>query len=399
MFDAKIISACIAARKSYDRIRSHIDPREFTPTGQFWWKQVERWYAADDRAESIDAALLRERGEREAGRNAGMALDWFNALPGAPSPENVALEVLELKRTIKWRELAAAMEAEWDREKILKLADEHSELMHATSLTKASKLDFGADLESLSLETGSDRRIRLWPEKLQEKTGGALPGHVIVVYGRPEVGKTLFTTNMVSGWLRDGHKTLYVGNEDNINLIKARIRWNLSGMTQAQVDKFTEEANARCKRKGWDNLLAVHMYPGSCTEIGELMEEFKPECVVIDQLRNLQTASSKGGTKAQRLDDIAIEFRQLCAKFHAVGLAVGQANAGEHGRQKMWLDLDDFDESRTGVPGQADLMVGIGMDPALDAHNQRALSLPKNKLSGDHEGFIVTIDKFRSKIQ
>jgi archaellum biogenesis ATPase FlaH len=400
MFDAKIVAACIASRKAYDRIQKHVDSKEFTPTGQFWWKLVKAWYDADPNAAGIDASLLRDRAERAAGRNAGMALDWYDALQreACPSPDNVAWEVLELKRTVKWRELSAAMEAEWDRPEIMRLVDEHAALMKATELTKASKLDFGASLDTLSAEVGVGKRIRLWPEALQTKTGGALPGDHIVVFGRPEVGKSLFAVNMVAGWLRDGHRVLYVGNEDAINKIKDRIRHNLSGMTREQTLVHTEEANRRCLAKGWDNLLAVHMYPGSAVEIAEIVEEFKPQCLVIDQLRNLHT-TSKGGTKAQRLDDIAIDVRQLLARHALVGLSIGQQNAGEHGRPNVWPELDDFDESRTGVPGSADLMVGLGMDATLDAHNQRAVSLPKNKLSGDHQGFIVNIDKLRSRIQ
>jgi hypothetical protein len=170
-------------------------------------------------------------------------------------------------------------------------------------------------------------------------------------------------------------------------------------MTNEQVKQFTSEANDRCRRKGWSNLHAVHLFPGSASEIAEIIEEVQPQCLVVDQLRNLHSSTSKGGTKAQRLDDIACDIRQLLSKYKLVGLSIGQANAGEHGKPKMWLDLDDFDESRTGVPGQADLMVGIGMDTTLDAHNQRAISLPKNKLSGDHAGFVVNIDKLRSRIQ
>lgn len=399
MFDAKIVSACIASRKAYTRIVAHVDTTEFTPTGRFWWGLVEQWYTADPRADSIDGVLLRDRGERAAGRNVGMALDWYNSLPAAPSPDNVAWEVLELKRVVKWRELAAASETEWDRDRIVQLAEEHLALMQATDLEQ-SKLDWGSSLEDLSRAIGTENRIRLWPEQLNTRTGGALKGHHIVVFGRPEVGKTLFSVNMVSGWLRDGHKVLYVGNEDKIDTIKERVRWNLAGMTAPQVAQFTDEANRRALNKGWDNLKAVHVYPGSAPEIADLIEQTEPDCLVVDQLRNMRSAGGgKSGTKAQRLDDVACDVRQLLAKYNLLGLSVGQANAGEHGHAKVWLELDDFDESRTGVPGQADLMVGIGMDPALDAHNQRALSLPKNKLSGDHTGFVVNIDKTRSKIQ
>lgn len=401
MFDAKIVAACIASRDAYNRVVAHVDPHEFTPTGQFFWKLVQAWYEGDPKATGIDAGLLRDRAERAAGRNAGMALDWYESLQreACPSPDNVAWEVLELKRTVKWRELASAMEGEWDRDTINRLVKEHAELMTATSLSKRSAVDWGAELDDLSTEVGAGKRIRLWPEKLQAKTDGAMPGTHIVVFGRPESGKSLVAINMVGGWLRDKHKVLYVGNEEGINAIKERIRWNLAGMTKAEVEKFTDEANARCRNKGWANLHAVHMFPGSGAEIAELVEEIRPTCVVVDQLRNLHAPGSRGGTKAQRLDDVACEVRQVAARFQAVTISVGQANAGEHGRHKMWLDLDDFDESRTGVPGQADLMIGVGVDPTLDAHNQRALSLPKNKLSGNHEGFIVNIDRYRSKVQ
>lgn len=400
MFDAKIVAACVASRDAYQRIVSHVDPHEFTPTGQFWWKLVTAWYEGDPKAASIDASLLRDRAERAAGRNAGMALDWFESLQRepCPSPDNVAWEVLELKRTVKWRELTAAMEGEWDREELNKLVEEHRELMQATSLTARSNLSWGSSLDELSTAVGAGKRIRLWPEALQAKTGGALPGDHLVVFGRPEVGKSLFSVNMTAGWLRDGHGVLYVGNEDNIDKIQDRVRHNLAGMTKGEVEKWTDEANRRCRSKGWDRFRALHMFPGTASEIAEVIEETRPSCLVVDQLRNLQT-TTKGGSKAQRLDDIACDIRQLGAKYGLVVLSVGQAHAQEHGRHKLWLDLDDFDESRTGVPGQADLMVGVGMDPTLDAHNQRALSVPKNKLSGDHEGFVVNIDKHRSKIQ
>ncbi|OGT59962.1 MAG: hypothetical protein A3E01_07730 [Gammaproteobacteria bacterium RIFCSPHIGHO2_12_FULL_63_22] len=401
MFDAKIVGACIASRDAYNKVVAHVDPHEFTPTGQFWWKLVQAWYESDPKATGIDAGLLRDRAERAAGRNAGMALDWFESLQRetCPSPDNVAWEVLELKRTVKWRELAAAMEGEWDRDSINRLVIEHADLMKATSLTKRSTVDWGADWDELSDAVSAGKRLRLWPEKLQEKTDGALPGTHIVVFGRPESGKTLITINMVCGALRDGHKVLYIGNEEGVNTIRERIRWNLAGMTRAEVEKFKDEANARVRRKGGDNLKTAHLYPGSAAEIEEYVDEFKPAMLVVDQLRNLHAPGSRGGTKAQRLDDVACDIRQISAKYSCVAVSIGQANAGEHGRHKVWLDLDDFDESRTGVPGQADLMIGVGVDPTLDAHNQRALSLPKNKLSGDHAGFIVNIDRYRSKVQ
>ena len=400
MFDAKIIAACIKSRDAFQTCLPHVDPEEFTPTGKFWWKLIEDWYSTDSKATGVDFDILLDRGSRSAGRSSQMACEWLSDLPDAPSPENVAWEVLELKREVKWRELAAEMEGERsNRDKIMTLTREHYELMQATDLD-ISIIDYGSTLDELVSVQDAKAKVPLFPNKLNDKVdGGAMPGTHIVAFGRKEAGKTLFAVNMTAGWLRIGCRVLYVGNEDSVNLIKARISWNLSGMTKSEFKKFENTAKKRCLAKGWNNLQVVHLWPGTSFEIEELIKRHEPQCLVVDQIRNLRAAGKKPGTRAQALDAVACEIRQLLSKYSLVGLSLGQANAGEHGKERVQLETDDFDESRTGVPGQSDLMVGIGFNASLDAHNQRYLSLPANKLSGDHEGFVVTFDKYRSSMK
>jgi len=399
MFDAKIISACIKSRQAFQTCLPHVDVEEFTPTGKFWWKLVVDWYSTDSKATGVDFDLLLDRGVRSAGRSAQIASEWLSELPDAPSPENVAWEVLELKREVKWREFSAHMEGERNnQDKSLELAGEHYELLKATSLD-VSSIDYGSDLEDLVAVQNAKAKIPLFPEKLNDKVdGGAMAGTHIVVFGRKEAGKTLFAVNMVAGWLRRGYRVLYVGNEDSVDLIKARISWNLSGMTKSEFEKHENIANQRCRDKGWKNLIVAHLWPGTSFEIEKLIKEHEPHCLVVDQIRNLRAAGKRQGTRAQALDAVACEIRQLLSKYSLVGLSLGQANAGEHGKDRVQLETDDFDESRTGVPGQSDLMVGIGFNASLDAHNQRHISIPANKLSGDHEGFVITFDKYRSSM-
>jgi len=37
-------------------------------------------------------------------------------------------------------------------------------------------------------------------------------------------------------------------------------------------------------------------------------------------------------------------------------------------------------------------MIGLGSDPGMVANNLMGISLPKNKLSGNHESFTVSVD-------
>ena len=396
MYDAKIISACIESADAYRTIAAHVEANEFTPTGAFWWRQVERWYDTDPTASGIDLNILAERGEREAGRNAESVSEFLMDLPPAPSPQNVALELLYLKRNIKYRELAAAYESEQDPETLMRLTQEHYALMQATRLDQDIEY---ADINNLA-RTDAENLIPLFPRKLNERVGGGVDvGTHIVVFARVEAGKTLFSANMVAGWLRAGRRVLYLGNEEPVERIAGRIRANLSGLTTDKQSKFEGDLWERCMRKGWDNLKMAQITPGTPEIVEKYVEDFQPDCLVIDQLRNLHASHSRGGTRAQAMDRVASEVRQITNKHQLVTLSLGQANAGEHGKPKLWLEADDFDESRTGVPASADIMIGLGFNEVLKAHDQRALSICKNKLTGEHEGFIITMDKYRSKIK
>lgn len=398
MQDSIILAAAMASRKAYNEVAHHVDLDDFTPTGAYWWKQLVSHYETDPDAAHVDFTLFRDRGEREAGRTAQLSVEWLDAIDPPVSPDNVAWELLELKRLVSFRKMVAAHENEPEnRDLLLDVTAEHNTLLQATGL-QSSKVDYGPDLEDLTEILSAKNRIPLFPAELSKRTrGGAIPGTFILAIGRKESGKTLFAVDNTAGWLRAGYRVLYVSNEDTGAALKARIRQNISGMTVDQWAADHAEGVRRVHVGGmWDRLCVVHLWPGSTPEIEKLVLKFKPHCLVVDQIRNMHS-TKRTGTRAQELDQVACDVRQMLSKYGLVGLALGQANAGEPGKYKLYLDTSDFDESRTGVPGQADLMVGIGFNPQLDAHNQRAISLPANKLSGDHGNFIVSFDKERSK--
>ena len=43
-------------------------------------------------------------------------------------------------------------------------------------------------------------------------------------------------------------------------------------------------------------------------------------------------------------------------------------------------------------------MIGIGMDATMEQQNRRNMCLTKNKLSGDHSVFPITVDPALSRV-
>lgn len=400
MLDMKLLKAVMQSRAAYEKVEAHIDPGELSPQGKLWWKLVQDWYRADKNAIAVDPDILRSRGQRSLPeKHAQVLLDWFDDLPDVPSSENVVLESIAIKLHNAKLELARIASSP---------ESTPAELSEAMAVVQTLQIATSFDVSETVLLRGNDmedfevldpeNKITLAPRMLNTRCkGGAVGGDHIVVFGPTEVGKSLFSINLAAHFLRCGRKVLYIGNEDRIHKIRMRIRSNLSNMTFEEMDKRREVAIQRAQQKGMteDLLLMAHLKPGYLSEIDELADEHRPQIIVVDQFRNL---GGKGDGMTQKMNDNAIGFRSLIARYDAVGVSIAQAHAGDHGKKKIWYEYDDIDSSRTGLPAQADLLVGIGADDDMLTRGTRALSLCKNKLGDDHEGIMARFDHAHSRV-
>lgn len=401
MHDSKILSACIASREAYEKIAKHITEKDLTAHIRLWWKLVKDWYAVDKKAHAIDLELLKAKGKRQLPEKHIEALmDVLTSLPEAPSPGNVANEVLELRRYNIEMDVAGLIAGREDRKKIQDKIEQLQELYRATTLQQSDIVQ-AAGLDDLDKLYARENLIQLAPAILNERVeGGATRGDHIILFARPELGKSLFAINMTAHFLKQGLKILYIGNEDPIQKIQYRLRSNLSNLSRHVIEKHgqkgIEEANKRARRYGMeDRALLYHLHPGSITEIDELCDEHRPDVLCIDQIRNVG-----GGTDlTQKLNQVAIDVRAMLGRYGMLGISITQANAPEGHSPKVWLRDTDVDSSRTGLPAQADLLLGIGADDDMLIKGERAISICKNKLSGNHDGFFCQFDYERSKVK
>jgi archaellum biogenesis ATPase FlaH len=269
-------------------------------------------------------------------------------------------------------------------EKMMKYQD-----VNSAELEEDEEIFIGQKVSALIRDSFSkENLIKLLPKELNDRVdGGCRPGHHLLVYARPEIGKTLFVINMTAGFLLQNLKVLYIGNEDPASDILMRIISRLSRMTKTQIMENPDGAEAIAFERGYGNLVVAALSPGNFFEIRKLVEKYNPAVVILDQLRNLEVNSE---SRVLALEKAAMEARNLGKKFGLVVVSVTQA--GDSAEGKVVLGRSDIDFSKTGIPSALDLMIGIGADETMEKHGLRTISLAKNKLSGNHEYFTVSIN-------
>lgn len=200
-------------------------------------------------------------------------------------------------------------------------------------------------------------------------------------------GKSALALSMAVGFARRGHKVLYVINEDAVQDLMLRAISCMTGRTYDIMEQAPDEAEAEAIRLGIGNLVMRELAPGTLGELEKLVRQHKPAVLVVDQLRNIDGKKSSNNT--ERLDKVAQGVRAIGKRYKLATISVTQG--ADSGRDKAYLDTGDIDSSNVGIPGAADVLVGVGMNDALYRAGQRVLSLCKNKLTGKHAHITVNI--------
>lgn len=404
MQDNQILAAALADRQAWEKVKNHISPSDLTPTVGFWWKIVQEAYERDREASSLGTELLAALGSPRipSPKQADSLLGVVSSLVVPDSPLNVVQVVLELKRKNLTAEFAAASMS-GDKKEADKLLARLNEVWELTDLadTEPAEWNDARVVSALFDKVGKDKRIPFGCPGINAKLdGGLLPGHHVVVFGRTEVGKSSFVIDATARLLKQSQRILYIGNEDQIDILKLRLLGRCLKRTQAELEVSPGKA-AEAFKQWEDNLLMTQLYNGSIDTIRKRVLEWKPTVVVVDQFRNL-LSDQDGLTRG--MESNAIKFRALLLEHSLIGISVTQANdrSERHGQEApIYLQTGDVDSSRVGLPSQADLLLGIGANSEMKLRGQRFINFCKNKLSsapGAHEGVIVNFDLALSRV-
>lgn len=395
-----LLNTAFIERGSYEFL-SRLDFKgELSPTGTIIWEEICRYYNNDEKSDRCSQDIILARIEREYPRHKGIISKVLLGFEDNISVPNVLEEYKDLCQDNLANDLAGLLlePSPANRVKALEMMDKYRTVDDAVKELHHTPLVYGAHPDDFMDDVLGDNTVKLFPKALNDKIGGGAPkGTHILVFARPEAGKSLISINLAYGFCKQGMKTLYIGNEDPASVMWNRFLSRFSGMDKYQIVANRGRAYTQAEQHNYSNLAFIHMQPGSVGEIERILKQARDrgdpfDCLVVDQLRNLR---AKSMSKVEGLEENAIGVRGLAQRYSLVAVSITQA--GDSAEGKLELTMGDVDFSNTGIPAQVDVMIGVGVTPEYDRGNVRYISFPKNKLGNDHTGCLVRVEPKLSK--
>ena len=219
---------------------------------------------------------------------------------------------------------------------------------------------------------------------LKEAVHGVGEGNLVIIFARPEAGKTAFWVNLVAGidgFASQGAKVCALINEEPAIRTQMRLINAHTGMTMDEIRADTESAN-----KKWaevrQNIHILDTVDWSLDSVDEFVQKEKPDILVIDQLDKVGVTGTFARTD-EKLRAIYTGAREVAKRNDCCVIAISQASAD--GQGKFDLTFDMMEGSKTGKAAEADVIIGVGHRDKMDTDERvRSLAISKNKITGWH---------------
>lgn len=242
--------------------------------------------------------------------------------------------------------------------------------------------------------------------------GGLSRKSVMVLLGRPNIGKTLVMCHMAAAALSSHHNVLYItlemedkkiGKRIDANLLNISMK-DLSDLPKANYDKKIDKLKETIKGK-----LVIKEYPTATAGSAHfrhllnelsLKKQFKPDIIFVDYLNICTSARFKPGNGVNSytyIKSITEELRGLAVEQDVALVSATQTTRS--GGASSDPDMDDTSESY-GLPATVDILVAIIRTDELDAQNQIQIKQIKNRDNDvdQFKKFVVGIDKHKMRL-
>ena len=220
---------------------------------------------------------------------------------------------------------------------------------------------------------------------LRERVGGIGDGNLVIVFARPETGKTAFWVSLVAapnGFAEQGANVhAFINEEPAIRTQMRAISCNL-GLNRQEIIDNIETANGI-----WDNVKdKIRLFDTvdwTIDDIDAHCEKHKPDIIVIDQLDKVNISGTFARTD-EKLRAIYTGAREIAKRRKCAIIALSQASADADNHRHMNFSM--MENSKTGKAAEADLIIGIGKRQDVEGveNMDRSLCISKNKINGYH---------------
>jgi len=219
---------------------------------------------------------------------------------------------------------------------------------------------------------------------LKEAVHGVGEGNLVIVFARPEAGKTAFWVNLVAGidgFASQGAKVCALINEEPAIRTQMRLINAHTGLTMDEIRADIEQANQKWAEVR-QNIHILDTVDWSLDDVDDFVQKEKPDILVIDQLDKVGVTGNFARTD-EKLRAIYTGAREVAKRNDCCVIAISQASAD--GQGKFDLTFDMMEGSKTGKAAEADVIIGVGHRDKMDTDERvRSLAISKNKITGWH---------------
>jgi archaellum biogenesis ATPase FlaH len=383
--ERQVLGSCVKSREAYEATKNCDLKDTFSDAGKIVWEMLSTYYERDDKATCIDEALLSKRIESAYPKHSKAILNNI-CLDDTLSVPNVLQEIIALTKENIRVQLISALSNSQDKEveKLLSKWEDVGSLVQG----KEAVLYNATAVADLVEREQDEHKIALLPAALNKALGGGIkPQHHVLIFSLTDMGKTLFTLNAAYGFVKQGLRVGYFGNEDPGGDLMMRFLIRLTGMTKEEIKAQPDKAQQLADERNYHNFFLFEMAPGTPKEMEDNVVQHDLDIVIVDQIRNIDM---KEDHKVSQMEKAATAVRNMAKRRNIPIISVSQASDSASG--KAVLGRGDVDSSNVGLPGQVDLMIGIGATEEMEARGQRTLSFPKNKISGEKVPLGIQFD-------
>ena len=219
---------------------------------------------------------------------------------------------------------------------------------------------------------------------LRDRVNGIGDGNFLIIFARPESGKTAFWVNLVAGrngFATQGAKVCALINEEPAIRTQMRLINAHTSMSFAEIRQNPTKAGELWS-KIKDNLRILDTVDWSLEKIDSYVAKEEPDILIIDQLDKAHIEGTFARTD-EKLRAIYTGAREIAKRRNCAIIGISQASADAS--DKLDLTFDMMENSKTGKAAEADVIIGVGyrnrpdIDPDL-----RSLAISKNKITGWH---------------
>ena len=220
--------------------------------------------------------------------------------------------------------------------------------------------------------------------ELRDRVNGIGDGNFLIVFARPESGKTAFWVNMVAGqggFASQGAKVCALINEEPAIRTQMRLVNAHTGMSFAEI-----KVNPTKAGESWanikDNMRILDTVDWSLDKIDSYVAKEKPNVLIIDQLDKVHVTGTFARTD-EKLRAIYTGAREIAKRRSCALIGISQASADASGRLDLTFDM--MENSKTGKAAEADVIIGVGFSNNLEVDQDlRSVAVSKNKITGYH---------------